>query len=180
MNASLKSAPSKLAFVNDVPVSTAFAKMAPLKSLPSNDTRSTTPLLKSAFVNFESRAYALLMTVSRKLAEVKSASDMIAPARSYPSADLPPMEHCLKSAKVSLAPFAWPMALDLKTQRVVSLKFIGGSLNLSVWPSARQARGAAVIAAPRQAAPALLRSLAGVTTGAWRSARVVDAASTTQ
>jgi len=72
------------------------------------------------------------------------------------------------------------MALDLKTQRVVSLKFIGGSLNLSVWPSARQARGAAVIAAPRQAAPALLRSLAGVTTGAWRSARVVDAASTTQ
>ena len=55
------------------------------------------------------------------------------------------------------------MALDLKTQRVVSLKLMGGSLNLSVWPSARQARGAAVIAAPRQAAPALLRSLAGVT-----------------
>merc|ERR1719182_1388062 len=113
------------------------------------------------------------MTVSRNDADVKSASDMIAPARSKPSADLPFMEHCLKSASVSLAPFAWPIALDLKTQRVVSLKLMGGSLNLSVWPSARQARGAAVIAAPRQAAPALLRSLAGVTTGAWRSARAV-------
>ena len=58
MNASLKSAPSKFAFVNDVPVSTAFAKIAPRKSLPSNDTRSTTPLLKSAFVN-SSRARTL-------------------------------------------------------------------------------------------------------------------------
>merc|ERR1719337_422822 len=72
MNASLKSAPSRFAFVNDVPVSTAFAKIAPRKSDPSNDTRSTTPLLKSAFVNLLSRAYALLMTVSRKLADVKS------------------------------------------------------------------------------------------------------------
>merc|ERR1719411_2301269 len=89
------------------------------------------------------------------------------------------MLHCLKSAKVSLAPFAWPMALDLKTQRVVSLKFMGGSLNLSVWPSARQARGAAVrAAAARPAAPALRRSFAGVT-GVWRSARV-DAASRQQ
>merc|ERR1719182_854164 len=97
------------------------------------------------------------MTVSRNDADVKSASDMIAPARSKPSADLPFMEHCLKSAKVSLAPFAWPIALDLKTQRVVSLKLMGGSLNLSVWPSARQAKGAAVMAAPRGAPPEFAR-----------------------
>lgn len=74
--ASVKSVSARLAPLNDVPDSTALAKIDLLKSDPSKLARSTTALVKSHPINLLFLAYAFEICPSLKLTPEKSACNV--------------------------------------------------------------------------------------------------------
>jgi hypothetical protein len=69
---------------------------------------------------------------------------VLTPDKSKPEASTPLSSHCRKSYSLSRAALAWPMEDELRRQRVVSEKSIGGNLNSFVWPSAKAGDGAMI------------------------------------